>query len=140
MGNTVAPSSEEMASSVEELQAYFAQHAIQERLNDMLNQLVQVRPAAPYSWLAARMRGTGPNPTPADTCPLLSKDIGAEELGLCLANKWNFCQAFSSVATLEGSSDEANVSQPAPPAGTGGVNLSIEPGGNSSVLLVIRKK
>uniref|UniRef100_A0A7S0P197 Uncharacterized protein n=1 Tax=Calcidiscus leptoporus TaxID=127549 RepID=A0A7S0P197_9EUKA len=124
-----------MAATVEELQAYFAQHAIQERLNDMLNQLVQVRPAAPYAWLAARVRGAGSIKGDAlvDTCPLLPKEVGADELGARLAKTWNFCQAFSASAS-------ATVSQPAPSAAAkGGVTLSIEAGGKDSVLLTIRK-
>merc|ERR1711920_497237 len=134
MGRRSIGASMGMAATIEELQAYFAQHAVQERLNEMLNQLVQVRPAAPYAWLAARMRatGTGSGDALVDTYPVLSKDTGANELGKRLTSTWNFCQAFSSSAS-------APVSQPDPPAAKGNVTLSIEPGGKDRVLLTIRK-
>ena len=38
------------------IESYFAEHQIQEKLHGILNELVRARPSAPYSWLAQRMR------------------------------------------------------------------------------------
>jgi hypothetical protein len=53
------------------LEAYFAEHRIQEKLNSMLNEMVQVRPHMPAHWLAKRMRQDGSAPS-AGTMPQLA--------------------------------------------------------------------
>ena len=52
-----------MNGKAAQLEAYFAEHQIQAKLHGYLNELVQVRPVAPYGWLARRMHADGAGQT-----------------------------------------------------------------------------
>jgi len=81
------------APSVEALQQYFDEHAIQANLNTWLNELVQHKPAAPYAWLASRIRARKPK-QPAPSTPVLSREVAAAEIVAPLAKRWMYCDAF----------------------------------------------
>ena len=118
------------------LEAYFAEHGIQEKLNAMLNEMVQVRPHMPYSWLATRMRrdGCGHSPS-AGTVPLLPP-AAKSELGKDLEKSWGFVLGLQARPGSAAAAPKAPASKPVAAAATG-VLLTIEPQG-SGVLLAIR--
>lgn len=102
------------------------------KLNGWLNELVKVKPATPYAWLAARIRAgeaMGPvtSTTPALT-PAASADITAP-----LTKAWSYCSSFrgggAAVAPAPGGRA----------AGGTEVVLTIEAAGPKGVMLVIRK-
>lgn len=119
------------------LEAYFAEHRIQEKLNTMLNDMVQVRPHMPYHWLAKRMRHDGSAPS-AGTMPQLSP-AAQKALGSDLEKSWSFVLGLQA---RPGSAPAAPAA-PAKPGvvmgGAEGVLLTIEPQGKG-VLLAIRSK
>jgi hypothetical protein len=123
------------------LEAYFAEHRIQEKLNSMLNEMVQVRPHMPYHWLAKRMRQDGSAPS-AGTMPQLAP-AAQKALGGDLEKQWNFALGLQ---VRSGSAPSAPVVAAAPPkrsavaSGAEGVLLTIESlsAASSGVLLAIR--
>merc|ERR1712127_177186 len=71
-----------MAATRQELQDYLGAHKIQERLNDWLNEMVKERPAAPYAWLATRMRGGSAGALgPQSSVPELKSPAAKEAFG-----------------------------------------------------------
>ena len=122
------------------LEAYFAEHRIQEKLNSMLNEMVQVRPHMPYHWLAKRMRQDGSAPS-AGTMPQLAP-AAQKALGGDLEKQWSFALGLQ---VRSGSAPSAPVAA-APPkrsavaSGADGVLLTIEglSAASSGVLLAIR--
>ena len=110
------------------IESYFHEHQISEKMNTMLNEMVQVRPTAPYSWLARRMRLDDSGHMPAvGTVPLLAK-AAADGLGSELQKQWAFCLGLQGIATPA-------LSQSA--GGASAVQLTIESDG-PGVLLAIR--
>ena len=92
-------------ASVGDLQSYFKEHQVQERLNVWLGELVQERPAKPYQWLAQRMRTESANGAVAKvapaTTPQVSKAVGAAEVGGQIASTWRMQSTFSAPAALK---------------------------------------
>ena len=108
-----------------QLEAYFQEHSISEKLNTLLNEMVQVRPSAPYGWLARRIRLDDCGHTPAvGTVPLLAKPVGTT-VGCELEKQWGYCLGLQGIAA------------PASRATPTGVQLTIETSGKG-VLLCIR--
>uniref|UniRef100_A0A7S4ESJ2 Uncharacterized protein n=1 Tax=Chrysotila carterae TaxID=13221 RepID=A0A7S4ESJ2_CHRCT len=126
------------AGSIDELENYFRQHQIQDRLNVLMNELVKARPAAPYAWLKAQLTEAAPAScaTSAETVPQLPASVGMTEIGARFASSWGYCQAFSGGTSCASETQ----TQVAPAAGKSGIILSIEPAGKHSVLLAIRSK
>lgn len=104
----------------------------------MLNEMVQVRPNLPYSWLAQRMRRDGSGQSPAvGTVPLLesaAKSAFADDL----EKRWGFVLGLQvrDGAAPKAAGKAAPAKQPRATASSG-VVLSIEPQGEG-VLLAIR--
>ena len=98
-------------ASVGDLQSYFKEHQVQERLNVWLGELVQERPAKPYQWLAQRMRTESANGAVAKvapaTTPQVSKAVGAAEVGGQIASTWRMQSTFSAPAALKKSQGSA---------------------------------
>jgi hypothetical protein len=116
------------------LEKYFADHQIQDKLNGMLNELVQVRPSAPFGWLARRMRRDGSGQAPAGTVPLLKPEIGSA-MGRDLEKQWGFTLGLQNDAPSAPPKGGASAKQAR--AGANGVQLTIETAGQG-VLLCIR--
>ncbi|KAL1511425.1 hypothetical protein AB1Y20_006224 [Prymnesium parvum] len=135
-----------MPSSRQELEQYFAQHKIQETLNVYLNDLVKALPVAPYAWLAARIREGKLSTAAAGaalTMPLVDPAVGATEIAADVTRSWGYVLGFQGSAA-EGKAAAAPSSKPmaakaAKPV-DGGLQLSIESAGKSSVLVAIRAK
>jgi hypothetical protein len=121
-----------------QLEAYFGEHQIQEKLNGMLNELVTSRPVAPFGWLARRMRRDESGHTPAvGTLPLLAGPA-ANAFGLDLEKQWAFAlglQGSAAPAAAAGGPPKAAGSTKR--AGADGVQLTLEKAGQG-VLLCIR--
>lgn len=119
------------------LEAYFSEHQIQEKLNRMLNDMVQVRPHMPYSWLAQRMRRDGCSPSPAvGTVPIIpaaAKNTFASEM----EKTWGYVLGLQ--ARGKGGAQKVQTNKRTTGASNApmGVQLTIEPLGNN-VLLAIR--
>ena len=119
------------------LKKYFEEHAIQDKLNDMLNDMVQVRPNAPFGWLAKRMRAGGPRHTAsAGTVPAGLGAAAKSAMGSELEKQWGFVLGLQ--ATGSGVGPAAGPTAGAPKAGSAtDVLLTIEAAGDG-VLLCIR--
>jgi len=115
------------------LETYFAEHRIQETLNDMLNKMVCSRPTQPYSWLARQMRQAD-GPPPVGTVPLLDKSAGASAFG-DLEKTWGYVLGLQGLAPAGAPAG----APPAKPTAPKGIELSIDAVGER-VLLAIREK
>ncbi len=124
------------------LEAYFAEHCIQEKLNTMLNEMVQVRPHAPYGWLAKRIRRDTYGHSPAvGTLPVLPP-ASKSEFCSGLEKTWGFVLGLQarggSGASAAPAAGAAGGARARPPTASTGVQLSIEPS-TKGVLLCIRE-
>ena len=118
--------------SKDDLQAYFTEHQIQERLNGWLNELAKTRSQTPYTWLSASMRAVGEQPNA--TMPALSS-AAAADIGGELSKAWGCAQS------LRGEVSPAKpASKACAAAKGGGVTLDIVGAGPRSVLLTIRER
>ena len=126
------------AATRQELQDYLGAHKIQERLNDWLNEMVKERPAAPYAWLATRMRsGSAGALGPQSSVPELKSPAAKEAFG-DLSRSWDYLMAYQGISP--GASQGASPASAAP-SGPGELLLSIEPSaGTSPLVLAIRPK
>ena len=126
------------AATRQELQDYLGAHKIQERLNDWLNEMVKERPAAPYAWLATRMRGGAAGALgPQSSVPELKSPAAKEAFG-DLSRSWDYLMAYQGISP--GASQGASAASAAP-SGPGELLLSIEPSaGTSPLVLAIRPK
>ena len=126
------------AATRQELQDYLGAHKIQERLNDWLNEMVKERPAAPYAWLATRMRsGSAGALGPQSSVPELKSPAAKEAFG-DLSRSWDYLMAYQGISP--GASQGASAASAAP-SGPGELLLSIEPSaGTSPLVLAIRPK
>ena len=123
------------AATRQELQDYLGAHKIQERLNDWLNEMVKERPAAPYAWLATRMRG-GSALGPQSSVPELKSPAAKEAFG-DLSRSWDYVMAYQGISQVSQGASAAS----AAPSGPGELLLSIEPSsGSSPLVLAIRPK
>ena len=125
------------AATRQELQDYLGAHKIQERLNDWLNEMVKERPAAPYAWLATRMRGGSAGALgPQSSVPEL-KSPAAKEAFSDLSRSWDYVMAYQGISQVSQGASAAS----AAPSGPGELLLSIEPSsGSSPLVLAIRPK
>ena len=125
------------AATRQELQDYLGAHKIQERLNDWLNEMVKERPAAPYAWLATRMRGGAAGALgPQSSVPELKSPAAKEAFG-DLSRSWDYLMAYQGIAQASQGASAAS----AAPSGPGELLLSIEPSsGSSPLVLAIRPK
>jgi hypothetical protein len=102
---------------------------------------VKLKPAAPYAWLASRIRAGEAGTPNASTTPALTAEVAAAELAAPQCNAWGYCSSFRSspdvVATP--ASVSAKTTGNGKAAGSTEVVLSIEAAGSNGVLLVIRK-
>ena len=129
-----------MAATRDELQAYFAKNAIQDKLNSLLNQLVIERPARPFVWLAEQLRNPSIRTSTFDPKPQLSPE-DAEQL----TRMWDYVVALTvppggAAAAKPPAAAAAAAGRPAAAAAASGepLALSIMAGGAESVLLAIR--
>ena len=125
------------AATRQELQDYLGAHKIQERLNDWLNEMVKERPAAPYAWLATRMRGGSAGALgPQSSVPELKSPAAKEAFG-DLSRSWDYLMAYQGISQASQGASAAS----AAPSGPGELLLSIEPSsGSSPLVLAIRPK
>ena len=125
------------AATRQELQDYLGAHKIQERLNDWLNEMVKERPAAPYAWLATRMRGEATGALgPQSSVPEM-KSAAAQEAFGDLSRQWSYLMAYQGVSQIS----EAARTASAAPSGTAELLLSIMPSsGSLPLVLAIRPK
>ena len=114
------------------LKAYFLEHAIQDKLNNILNEMVQLRPSAPYSWLAKRMRSESCGYAAVGSVPVSLGGAAKDVLGGELEKQWHFAMAH------QGLGSEATSAAQVPKPGTD-VLLTIDPAGDK-VLLSIREQ
>ena len=129
-----------MAATRDELQQYFSTHAIQTKLNALLNQLVVERPARPFVWLAEQLRNPSIRTSTFDPKPQLSPE-DAEQL----TRMWDYVVALTvppggAAAAKPPAAAAAAAGRPAAAAAASGepLALSIMAGGAESVLLAIR--
>ena len=125
--------------------AYFAEHDIERKLNDVLNEMAALRPADGNRFLARRMRSlaSGANGA-AVTAPLMSASAGAAAFGDELSKSWSYTEGLQ----RPGTGAAAPPSKPAKGkrGGSGGraavgeLDLTIEAFGQDRVLLAIREK
>ena len=133
-----------MAATRDELQAYFARNAIQDKLNSLLNQLVIERPARPFVWLAEQLRYPSIRTSTFDPKPQLSPE-DAEQL----TRMWDYVVALTvppggaaaakppaAAAKAAAGRPSAAAAKAAPPGEP--LVVSIAAGGRESVLLAIR--
>ena len=125
------------AATRQELQDYLGAHKIQERLNDWLNEMVKERPAAPYAWLATRMRGGSAGALgPQSSVPELKSPAAKEAFG-DFSRSWDYLMAYQGISQVSQGASAAS----AAPSGPGELLLSIEPSsGSSPLVLAIRPK
>lgn len=129
------------ATSTAELQKYFDDHAIQSNLNGWLNELVKLKPAAPYAWLASRIRASEADTPIASTTPTVTAEIAAAELVVPLCKAWGYCNSFRSSNGVDTPPPATSAKSTGNAKATGctKVVLNIEAAGPNGVLLVIRK-
>ena len=117
------------------LQAYFAQHRIQEELNVIINEIVSVRPAEPLRWLAVRLRRSAVRSTPAETIPT---GASGKKTGARIAAAWADSESFRAGPSAGGAGGGTDAPAVAKAASTGSaLQVSIEPGGTECVLVAI---
>ena len=132
------------AASKEELQKYFADHQIQEKINVWLNDMVIARPDQPFAWLADQMRkhaGSAPLPAAAaSTTPVFPSGAAGEALANVVSS-WGYIQSMrADAAAPSASPTPAPAAAPTPkaPPKPKGLALTIEKLGDSSLMLCIR--
>ena len=127
------------AATRQELQDYLGAHKIQEQLNEWLNEMVKERPAAPYAWLATRMRGGASSAhSPQSTVPAMGSAAGQEAFG-DISRSWSYLMAYQGVSQTSQAPAGVRTASVAP-SGPGQLLLSIEPSLGSSLVLAIRPK
>ena len=131
-----------------QLESYFVEHCIEEKLNTMLNELVTTRPTQPLSWLVHKMRSDGAKAgsVPAmGTVPQVGKAAG-QAIGAEVESAWGYCLGFQSTASgaaaaPSGGKSGGKSAKPAKPAAAaksaGELTLTIDSLG-SGVILAIR--
>ena len=109
------------SAAQDDLQAYFAEHRIQERLNEWLNELAKTRSITPYAWLSSSMRAVGeqPHATTPELSPASAADIGGE-----LRKAWSSAQSLRGDASPLKPAPKTRAAAPAAAKG-GGVVLDI---------------
>jgi hypothetical protein len=93
-----------------DLEQYLEHHALQERLNAMLNELAEQRPADPRAWMADKLAAIGTQPAPSWPQPGdASEDMAVQQMSA----RWAGVLAFHEAASAPPAPPPAAAAPPA---------------------------